>query len=373
VAPVLVTSSTYRFSDAVAFADASEAKVGSGYVYSRWANPTVDAFEAAVADLEGAPGAAAFASGMAALSSLVLALCSAGDRVVATRQLYGNTHSLLTGRLARYGIGADLADAGDLRSLGALLPGARLLLCETIGNPAIEVADLAQLAALAADAAVPLVVDNTFASPVLCRPLELGASVVVHSATKYLGGHHDLLGGVVCAEENTLAALREVGRDLGATLAPFNAWLALRGLATLPLRVERSSATALEIARHLRSHPDVAAVRYPTLEGDPSRPLAESLLGGRGGGTLAFEVRGGRGRASVFQDSLRLVEPAASLGGTHSLLVHAASVTHTQLAPEELAAAGISEGFCRLSVGLESASDLISDLDAALAASAPGA
>lgn len=347
--------------------------MGSGYVYSRWANPTVDAFEAAVADLEGAAGAAAFASGMAALSSLVLALCSTGDRVVATRQLYGNTHSLLTSRLARYGIGADLADAGDLSSLGALLPGARLLLCETIGNPAIEVADLPRLAELAADAGIPMVVDNTFASPVLCRPLELGASVVVHSATKFLGGHHDLLGGVVCADGETLAAVREVGRDLGATLAPFNAWLALRGLATLPLRVERSSATALEIARRLQGHPDIAAIRYPMLESSSSRALAESLLGGRGGGTMAFEVRGGRARARSFQDELRLVEPAASLGGTHSLLVHAASVTHTQLAPDELTAAGISEGFCRLSVGIESAADLIADLEAALAASAPGA
>ena len=373
VAPVLVPSSTYRFSDADVFTEASEAKVGAGYVYSRWANPTVDAFEAAVADLEGAAGAAAFASGMAAISALVLALCSAGDRVVATRQLYGNTHSLLTGRLARYGIRADMADVGDEASIAALLPGARLLLCETIGNPAIEVADLPRLAALAANADIPFVVDNTFASPVLCRPLELGAGVVVHSATKFLGGHHDLLGGVVCADEETLAAVRAVQRDLGATLAPFNAWLALRGMSTLPLRVERSSATALQVARRLEAHPEIASVRFPMLDGSPSRALAASMLGGRGGGTLAFEVRGDRRRARSFQDRLRLIEPAASLGGTHSLLVHAASVTHTQLSGAELAAAGISETFCRLSIGLESPEDLIADLEQALPADVPGA
>ena len=370
VAPVLVTSSTYRFSDAEAFAAASDAKVGSGYVYARWASPTVDAFEAAVADLEGSAGSAAFASGMAAISALVLALCSAGDRVVATRQLYGNTHSLLTGRLARFGIRADLADVGDEPAIAELLPGARLLLCETIGNPAIEVADLPRLAALARGAGVPLVVDNTFASPVLCRPLEHGAQAVVHSATKFLGGHHDLLGGVVCADSETLAAVRAVQRDLGATLAPFNAWLALRGMSTLPLRVERSSATALEVARRLEAHPRITSVRYPALESSPSRRLTMSLLGGRGGGTLAFELRGDRVRTRSFQDRLRLIEPAASLGGTHSLLVHAASVTHTQLSGAELAAAGISETFCRLSIGLESPEDLIADLEQALTAEA---
>jgi cystathionine beta-lyase/cystathionine gamma-synthase len=310
---------------------------------------------------------------MAAISALLLALCSAGDRVVATRQLYGNTYSLLTGRLARYGIAADVAGVGDEASIAARLPGARLLLCETIGNPAIEVADIRRLAALASEAGVPLVVDNTFASPVLCRPLELGARAVVHSATKFLGGHHDLLGGVVCADRETLSALRAVQRDLGATLAPFNAWLALRGMATLPLRVERSSASALEVARYLEAHHDIASVSYPMLESSPSRTLAESLLGGRGGGTLAFEVRGDRSRTKAFQDRLRLVEPAASLGGTHSLLVHAASVTHTQLSGAELAAAGISESFCRLSIGLESPEDLIADLDQALAAALPRA
>jgi cystathionine beta-lyase/cystathionine gamma-synthase len=340
--------------------------VGAGYVYTRWANPTIDAFEAAVADLEGATDAEAFSTGMAAIAAIFLATCSAGDRVVAARQLYGNSYSLMTTRLPRYGITADFFDVDDFDGIERALEGAKLLYCETIGNPAARVADLPRLARLAADTGVPLVVDNTFASPILCRPLEHGASIVVHSATKFLGGHHDLMGGIVCGDPPTLTPIKELARDLGPTLAPFNAWLALRGMATLHLRVERSSTSALAVARALQAHPAVDHVDYPALDGDVSKPLAESLLGGRGGGTLGFNVAAGRERAAHFQESLRVIKPAASLGGTHSLVVHAASVTHTQLSAQELGAAGISEGFCRLSVGLEDPEDLIADLEQAL-------
>jgi cystathionine beta-lyase/cystathionine gamma-synthase len=364
VAPVIDPSTTYAFEDADAFAAASAQRIGAGYVYTRWANPTIDAFEAAVADLEGTEEAEAFASGMAAISAVFLALCSAGDRVVATRQLYGNTHSLLTDRLPRYGIEAILADVDDLDSIARALPGARLLYCETIGNPAAAVADLAALASLAAAHEVPLVVDNTFASPVLCRPAAHGADLVLHSATKFIGGHHDLMGGIVCGTAELLEPVRAVARDLGPTLSPFNAWLALRGLATIHLRVERSSESALAVARFLADHPDIETVAYPVL----TQPeLCERQLSGRGGGTLGFEVAGGRDRARHFQEELELIRPAASLGGTHSLIVHAASVTHTQLSDEELARVGISPGFCRLSIGLEDPDDLVADLDRALA------
>ncbi|MBA3349654.1 MAG: aminotransferase class I/II-fold pyridoxal phosphate-dependent enzyme, partial [Actinobacteria bacterium] len=307
VAPPLDPSSTYSFSATETFARASLAKTGAGYVYSRWANPTVDAFEAAVADLEGTEAAEAFASGMGAISSIFLALCSSGDRVVATRQLYGNTYSLLQERLPRYGITASFCDHDDHSAIAAALDGAKLLYCETIGNPKVQVADLDRLSTIARDADVPLVVDNTFASPVLCRPVEHGASVVVHSATKFIGGHHDLLGGVVCASPQLLELVATVARDLGPTLAPFNAWLGLRGIATLPLRVERSSASALKVARALQLCEGVDAVYYPALESSPSYPLVGALLQGRGGGTLAFEVRGGRERAGAFQDALRLI------------------------------------------------------------------
>jgi methionine-gamma-lyase len=333
-------------------------------VYGRWANPTVDAFEAAVSDLEGSETAEAFASGMAAIFGTFLAFCSPGDRIVAARQVYGGTHNLLAHRLPSYGIDAKQFDVADLDAIEAAADGATLLYCETIGNPRVKAADLKRLGSIAAAAGVPLVVDNTFASPIVCRPIEFGASIVIHSATKYLGGHHDLIGGIVCASNELIDPIRAVARDLGATLSPFDAWLALRGMQTLHLRVERSCASALEVARFLDGHPAVAAVYYPAL--GPDRPISESVLGGKGGGIVGFDVGGGREVARNFQNELRLIEPAASLGGTHSLLVHAASVTHTQLSDEELEAAGISEGFCRLSVGVEDVPDLVADLDRAL-------
>ena len=306
---------------------------------------------------------------MAAISSIFLGLCSAGDRIAAARQLYGGTYSLLTHTLPRYGIETTFADVSDLDAIRAACDGARLLYCETIGNPVVEVADLPALAEIATGAGVPLVVDNTFASPVLCRPLEHAAALVVHSATKFLGGHHDLTGGIICGDPDLLGPIQELARELGPTLSPFSAWLALRGLATLHLRVERSSETALRIAHFLDERGDVDEVNYPALESDRSFSLATRLLGGRGGGTLGFSPSGGKDRVVRFQDRLRLVAPAASLGGTHTLIVHAASVTHTQLTTQELEATGISEGFCRLAVGVDDGDDLIADLEQALDAS----
>jgi methionine-gamma-lyase len=368
VAPVIDPSSTYSFSDVGEFAHASQEKVGAGYVYTRWANPTLDRLRLAVADLEGAEDAEVFSSGMAGISAIFLALCSAGDRIASVRQLYGNTYGMLTTRLPRYGIETTFADLHDFDAIARAAEGAKLLYCETIGNPVVQVADLDKLGDIAAGAGIPLVVDNTFASPLLCRPIEHGASIVVHSATKALGGHHDLVGGVVCGDAGPLKEIRLAARDFGPTMSPFNAWLALRGIATLELRVERACASALTVAERLAEHPEVERVFYPALEADPSYGLAARLLGGRGGATLGFDVAGGRERAVRFQEALRLIAPAASLGGTHSLIVHAASVTHTQLSPEELAAAGIPEGFCRLSIGLEDAEDLVEDLEQALKA-----
>jgi cystathionine beta-lyase/cystathionine gamma-synthase len=366
VAPVLDPSSTYSFEGTSAFAKASAEKVGAGYVYTRWANPTVDAFESAVAELESATGAEAFSSGMAAISTTILALCSAGDRVVAAKQLYGGTYSLLAHQLPRFGIETTFLSVHDHDSIAKELEGASILYCETIGNPRIEVADLSTLAKLAEAAGVPLIVDNTFASPILCRPIEIGATATIHSATKFLGGHHDLIGGIVVANPPLLERIQDLARDLGGTMSPFNAWLALRGVATLHLRVARSNETAGRIAQRLTEHSEIEQVFYPGLADDPGYELTNQLLGGLAGGTLGFDVKGGRERAGRFQDALRLIKPAASLGGTHSLIVHPASVTHTQLNSDELAAAGIPEGFCRLSVGLEDYADLSADLEQGL-------
>ncbi len=366
IAPVLDTSSTYAFSDTDSFAKASHEKVGAGYVYTRWANPTVDQFEAAVAGLEGTADAEAFSTGMAAISTVFLALCSAGDKIAAVRQLYGNSYSLLTSRLPRYGITTEWADVGDPGSVERALDGAKLLYCETISNPRMEVADLPELARLAGEAGIPLIVDNTFASPILCRPVEHGATIVLHSATKFLGGHHDLMGGIVCADPDVLEPIKLLARDFGPTLAPFNAWLAIRGIATLHLRVEHVCRSAMAVAEALETHPGIEEVCYPGLASSPSKPSADELLGGRGGGVIGFEVAGGRAAAARFQERLRLIAPAASLGGSHSLIVHAASVTHTQLGPDELKAAGIGEGYCRLAIGYEDTEDVIADLVQAL-------
>jgi methionine-gamma-lyase len=304
---------------------------------------------------------------MAAISSVYMALCSSGDRVVTARQLYGGTHSLFSDLLPRYGIEAAFFDVDDFAGIEQALAGAKALHCETIGNPAVRVANIPRLAELARAAGVPLVVDNTFASPILCRPLTLGASIVVHSATKSIGGHSDLMGGVICVDDpSLLRTIQELTRETGPTLSPFNAWLALRGLSTIHLRVERACDSALKVARFLEQHPEIEDVFYPALDASPDKALCDSMLGGRGGGTLGFDVRGGRSRTSEFQARLQVILRAASLGGTHSLIVHAASVTHTQLDPEQLDAAGISEGFCRLSIGLEDPEDLIADLDQAL-------
>lgn len=368
VAPVIDPSSTYAFDDNESFAHASSEKVGAGYVYTRWANPTLDAFATAVADLEGAEAAEAFASGMAAISSIFLTFCRPGDRCVAARQLYGGTHSLSQGLLPNFNIETTLCEVDDYAAIDAALDGAKFLYCETIGNPAVRVADIPHLAEIARAHDVPLVVDNTFASPILCRPLEHAASLVVHSATKFIGGHHDLIGGVVCGDLETIRRIQGLTRELGPTMSPFNAFLCLRGLQTMPLRVERSCDNALAVAQALNRNDAIGGVFYPGLDTSKDHELCIRLLGGQGGGTIAFDVRGGPERATRFQDALQLVQPAASLGGTHSLIVHAASVTHTQLNERELEAAGISPGFCRMSVGIEDAADIVADLEQALIA-----
>ena len=370
VSSPLYLTSTYSFEDSIEFGRASEEKVGAGYVYTRWANPTIDAFEMAMSDLEGSEDAEAFSSGMAAIASVFLGLCSSGDRIAAVRQLYGGSYSLMAHTLPRYGIETTFADMEDDAALEQAASGAKLLYCETIGNPRIQVADLERMAAIADAAGIPLVVDNTFASPILCRPIEHGATISLHSATKFIGGHHDLVGGIVCADKATLTTIQGLTRELGPTMSPMNAWLCLRGLQTLPLRVERSCRSALAVARFLEASPHVNEVFYPGLENDHSHDLAKKLLGGSGGGNVGFDVVGGRDRTERFQNELEVILAAASLGGTHSLLVHAASITHSQLDEDELKAAGISEGFCRMSVGIEDEADLLQDLEQALEASA---
>jgi cystathionine beta-lyase/cystathionine gamma-synthase len=341
----------------------------AGYVYSRLGNPTVDALADAVAELHGAEAGFAAATGMAAIHLAVGSLVGAGERIVATRSLYGTTRALFARVLARFGVETVFVDPADHAAVDAALASAptRVLYLETISNPTIAVADLPALAALGRRHGAAVVVDNTFASPALCRPLEHGADLVVESATKYLSGHSDVLAGVVVGSRERVEAVRALHVETGGTLAPFSAFLVLRGIPTLALRLERHAATAARLAAFLETAPGVARVLYPMLPSHPDHAVAIRLLGS-GGGMLALELTGGAAAARAFVDALRIPERTASLGSIHTIVVHPPSTTHRQLNAAELAKAGIAPGLLRFSVGLEDADDLLADAAQALEA-----
>ena len=368
LAPPVYRTSTFAFGSAQECADVF-ADPASGYSYSRTDNPSVDALARAAAALEGEGAVGqAFASGTAAQTAVLLALCASGAHVVAPRELYGGTYALLVRHLARFGVTTDFVDLRDLAAVrAALRPQTAVLWAETIANPTMSVADLPGLAGLARAAGVPLVVDSTFAPPPVCRPLEHGADLVVHSATKFFGGHSDVTGGLVLGRPELLARVREVRVDTGGSLGPDDAVLLQRGLATLPLRVERQCASALAVAQALEQHPGVARVEHPGLASHRDHALALRLFTpGRYGALVTFTPRGGREAGFALVDRLQLVARATSLGGTVSKAVHIASTTHRALSDEALLAAGIDPGAVRLSVGLEDPEDLVADLVQAL-------
>lgn len=311
---------------------------------------------------------------MAAISTTVLALTAAGARVVAPREVYGGTWSLLVRQLGRFGVRTDFVDLTDLAAVELALPGAALLWGEVMANPSMTVADLPGLSALARAAGVPFAVDATFASPAVCRPIEYGVDLVVHSATKYLGGHSDATGGVVVGPAGLVNRIGQVRHDLGGSLAPDEAALLSRGLQTLPLRVARQCATALQVAGSLQEHPAVAAVDHPGLPGHRSHALALRLFDdGRYGAVVTVTPYGGRAAGMALVDGLQLIERATSVGGTVSKAVHVATTTHQMLDEQGLRAAGIDPGAVRLSIGLEDPADLVADLVQALAGMAPSA
>jgi cystathionine beta-lyase/cystathionine gamma-synthase len=363
--PIYQTS-TFRFDDADDYAETIAFR-RPGYTYTRgYGNPTLDAFEALIAELEETESAMSFASGMAAIHTLWTAHAAAGSRIVASRELYGGTYGLATRVFPRFGVTVDLVDAHDLEAVAAALPGASLFHVEVIANPTMSVADLEALGALCRAASVPAVVDNTFASPYLCTPSRFGFDYSLHSTTKYLGGHHDHTGGVIATNAAARSVLRDAVIDTGGTMAPFEAWLAMRGIMTLGLRMDRHSATALALATFLEGHAKVERVHYPGLVSHPDHDVATRILPRGCGGMLAVEVEGGVEGGKAFCDALELAWVATSLGGTHTLVGHAASTTHRQYAPEARRAAGIADGLVRMSVGLEDAEDLIDDVGRAL-------
>ena len=376
----------------------------SGNIYSRIMNPTTDVFEKRIALLEGGAAAVAFASGHAAIVSALLNILSVGDEIVSSSTLYGGTHNMFSHTLPRLGIKTHFVDAADSENFRtAITPNTKALYAEIIGNPKIDVLDIAAVAKIAHENGLPLIVDSTFATPYLCRPIEHGADIVIHSATKFIGGHGSAMGGVVVdagrfnwdngkfpslsepdpsyhdlrytkdlGEGNALAfiiRLRvQVLRDVGACLSPFNSFLLLQGLETLHLRMQRHVENTLAVAKFLESHPAVAWVSYPSLKSHAQHQLAQQYLPKGAGAILTFGIKGGLEEGKTFINSLKLFSLLANVGDSKSLVIHPASTTHAQLSSEERAKAGAPDDMIRLSIGTEDVADILADLDAALKA-----
>jgi O-acetylhomoserine (thiol)-lyase len=395
--PIYQTTS-YVFKDSEHAANLFALKE-SGNIYTRLMNPTTDVFEKRVAALEGGVGALAFASGHAAISAAIFNIAEAGEEIVSSATLYGGTYNMFAYTLPRLGIKVKFVDPRDPENFQkAVTPKTKALYAETIGNPKIDVLDIEKVAAVAHKNGIPLIIDNTFATPYLCRPIESGADIVVHSATKFIGGHGTSMGGVVIdsgkfdwangkfpllsepdPSYNGLRYTEALGplayiirlrtqilRDLGATVSPFNSFLFLQGLETLPLRMERHSANALAVASYLDGHKLVEWVSYPGLPGHPDNKLAGKYLPKGAGAILTFGIKGGLEAGKKFIDSLQLFSLLANVGDAKSLVIHPASTTHSQLTPAQRASAGAPDELIRLSLGLEDAADLIADLEQAL-------
>ena len=365
-------SSTFAFPSAEEGA-ARFAGTSDGPIYTRLGNPTVHALEECVAELEGGCGAIANATGMAAVSTVFLSLLRQGDHVVATHPLYGPSGALLTKDFARLGVTVTFVAANDNAAMTqAIRPETRLIYVETPANPTLDLVDLAAASIAARRAGIPLVVDNTFAGPHLQRPIALGADVVLHSMTKSLNGHSDVVAGIVIARDPAmLATLRATAIAFGLTIDPHQSWLVLRGIRTLGMRVERAQSNAIEIARWLESHPQVEWVRFPGLPSHPQFDLARAQMSGPGS-VIAFEVRGGVEAGRLLMNNVRMITLAVSLGGVESLIEHPASMTHRGVPEDEQRRQGITPGLVRLSVGCEDIEDLRADLAQALVAVTTG-
>lgn len=365
--PPIFMTSTYAFESAE---DGGAMFRGekAGYIYGRTKNPTQSLLEERVASLEGAEAGIALASGIGALAAMILTLVGAGDEIVIDHTIYGSSFAFFTQGLARFGVTVRLADLADLDTLDAALSTkTKIVFFETPANPNLRVIDIAAVAGRAHQAGALVAVDNTFCSPALQRPIEHGADLVMHSATKYLGGHGDLLGGVVVGAREIINKIRSVGLRwmTGATISPMNAFLIMRGLKTLDLRMAAHSASALAVAELLEGHKSVAAVSYPGLKSFPHYDIARRQMA-RPGGLISFELKGGMKAGLQFMNRLELVTRAVSLGDAETLVQHPASMTHSSYPPEERKKHGIGDGLIRLSVGLETLDDILDDIAQAL-------
>lgn len=366
LATPIYSTSTFEF-DSAEQGGARFAGQEQGYIYSRLGNPTVTVLEEKLAALENAEDALAVSSGMGAVTTALWTALKAGDHVVADETLYGCTFSFLNHGISRFGVDVSFVDTSDLAAVkAALRPNTRVMYLETPANPNLKIVDLQALAALAHQHNPDLlvVVDNTFATPFLQRPLELGCDVALHSATKYLNGHGDVIAGMIAGKADFISQCRSFGlKDMtGAVLGAFEAYLIIRGMKTLPLRVERHCQNAMSVAEFLQQHPAVERVYYPGLSAHPGHDVAARQMHGGFGGILAFEVKGGFDAGKKVINSVELAKVAVSLGDCETLIEHPASMTHSPYTPAERAAAGISEGLIRLAVGLENVEDIIADL-----------
>ena len=338
----------------------------SGHIYTRYTNPTVDTLDEIMAGLEHAPAALSFASGMAAISSAIMALCKPGDHIVSSAYIYGGTFTFFQNQLSRFNISVTFVDTRDHDAVrSAVQKNTKIFYTEPLANPTLIASDLDFWQKLAHQHDCRLIVDNTFTPPPICYPLDQGADISIHSATKYLGGHSDLLGGIVCASREDIEEIRPVMKTFGPTLAPMIAWLLIRGIRTLGVRLDRQNYNALQLALFLQEHPAVQQVYYPGLADNPQHTLCRNQFAGYSG-MLAFEVKGGCTAAKKVMESLELVLFTVSLGDISSLISHPASTSHVYLSPQEREKIGVTDGLLRLSVGIEYIEDLKADLEQAL-------
>ena len=403
VAVPIYQTTSYAFDDTQHGADLFDLKV-AGNIYTRIMNPTTDVLEKRVAELEGGLAGLAVASGMAAITYAVMTIAEAGDNIVSAATLYGGTYNLFAHTLPQYGINVRFADYRDPAAFEQLIDDkTKAIFCESVGNPLGNITDFEVLAEIAHRHGIPLIVDNTVPSPYLCRPIEHGADIVVHSLTKYLGGHGNSIGGVIVdsgkfpwAEHKdrfrrlnepdvsyhgvvyteALGAAAYIGRarvvplrNTGAAISPFNSFLILQGIETLALRMDRICDNTVKVAQFLQNHSKVAWVNYAGLDDHPDKPLVDKYMGGRASGILTFGLKEGRKAGENFQDALKLFTRLVNIGDAKSLACHPASTTHRQLSPEELIKAGVTQEMVRLSIGIEHIDDLLEDLEQALAAS----
>lgn len=362
--PLYLTSS-YVFDDAEDMRS-QFAEETPGHIYSRYANPNVDEFIQKLTLMEGAEAGWATATGMAAVFSCFAGLLKSGDHIVSSRSVFGSTHKLFTEILPKWGITTTYVDSDDLNGFQhAIQPETRILYVETPSNPALDILDLEALGTICNTNSILFAVDNCFATPVLQRPIEFGADIIIHSATKYIDGQGRTLGGAILSSNEIIEQIKAFARHSGPALSPFNAWVLSKSIETLPLRMERHSENALKIAERLESHPSVESVRYPFLTSHPNYQLAKKQMS-LGGGIVSFEIKGGIEAGKAFLNRLEMFSLTANLGDTRSIATHPASTTHSKLKAEEREEVGISDGLVRLSIGLENCEDIWDDLNQAL-------